>query len=200
MSIACLRPFLRSAPIEGEGRPMSLVGEGLARHLGYSLPVPSRLQRAGQAVAASRPGAWILSRTLRHADALLRRVGSSTDVGAVVAGLPVVMLVTTGARTGLRRESPLVPVITPTVFAVLGTNFGGAATPGWVHNLLAHPDAVVEYAGRCLPVRARLLQGDELAALHTAAGRVYVGYPRYVQRASHRSIHVFALESAAGGS
>ncbi len=178
---------------------MTLTGEALARHLGYPLRAPSRLQRAGQAVAASRPGAWVLSHTLRHADALLRRAGSRTDVGAVVAGLPAVTLVTTGARTGRRRESPLIPVVTPTVFAVLGTNFGGAATPGWAHNLLAHPEAVVEYAGRAAPVRARLVEGDDRRVLLAAAGGVYAGYPRYVERASHRPIHVFALESAASG-
>ncbi len=176
---------------------MTFTGSALAALVGYPVPRPRRVHRVVHAVAASRPGAWVLSRSLRHADTLLRRAGSRTDVGAVVAGLPAVVLVTTGARTGRRRESPLIPVVTPTVFAVLGTNFGGAATPGWVHNLLARPDAAVEFAGRSVPVTARLLEDQERSDLLAAAGKLYAGYPRYAERASHRPIHVFALESTA---
>jgi deazaflavin-dependent oxidoreductase (nitroreductase family) len=177
--------------------PASVRGEELASRVGYPVTHPARAQRAIQALAATRPVAWALSRTLRPVDDLLRRTGTRVTVPSVVAGLPAVTLATTGARSGRPRPVPLIPVITPGAFAVLGTNFGGAASPAWAHNLRASPRAALEYGGRTVEVLARVLDGAERDALLAAAGRVYPGFPRYVARAAHRRIPVFALEAAA---
>ena len=166
----------------------------LARRLGYPVTDPARVQRAVQALAATRPGARVLSWTLRPVDEVLRRLGSRVTVPSVAAGLPAVTLVTTGARSGRPRPVPLIPVITADVFAVLGTNFGGSATPAWAINLLASPRATLEYRGRTIEVHARELDGSERDGVIAAAARVYPGYPRYVARAAHRHVHVFALE------
>jgi deazaflavin-dependent oxidoreductase (nitroreductase family) len=169
----------------------------LARRLGYPVTHPARVQRAVQALAATRPVARVLSRTLRPIDEILRRIGSRVTVPAVVAGLPAVTVVTTGARSGRPRPVPLIPVITADTFAVLGTNFGGSATPAWALNLLASARAALEYRGRTIEVHARVLDGEERDGVLAAAARVYPGFPRYVGRATHRHIHVFALEAGA---
>jgi deazaflavin-dependent oxidoreductase (nitroreductase family) len=178
-----------------------LGGHDLAAAVGFPVPgAPSRLRRAVRAVAATAPAARILARTLRPVDALLHRAGGGrVSAPGMLAGLPVVVLTTTGARSGAPRAVPLIPVVTPEVFAVLGTNFGGARTPGWVVNLEAHPWAELAFGGRSVAVRARLLEGDARAALLAHADEVYPGFGRYVRRAAHRQVRVFALEAGADG-
>lgn len=171
-------------------------GAALAADLGYPRPgEPSRLVSAVRAAASSPLGARVLSRTLRPADALLARWGGGrVSAPGLLAGLPVVTLTTTGARSGRRRRVPLIPVVTDRVFAVLGTNFGGERTPAWAVNLEALPAADLAFGGRTVPVRARLLVAAERAALLTRATELYPGFGRYVARAAHRDVRVFALE------
>lgn len=171
-------------------------GAALATALGYPRRgTPSRLERLTRAVASTAPGARVLSRTLRPVEALLGQWGSGRlNVTGLVAGLPAVTVTTTGARSGLPRTVPLIPVVTDEVFAVLGTNFGGRRTPAWAVNLEARPEADVAFGDRSVPVRARLLAGTERAEVIGAASQLYAGFGRYVTRASHRRIRVFALE------
>ncbi len=171
-------------------------GAQLAAALGYPRPgPPSRRDRLVRAVAATAPAARVLSRTVRPVDELLARWrGRGISVPALLAGLPAVALTTTGARTGLPRTVPLIPVVTGPVFAVLGTNFGGERTPAWAVNLEARPEAEVAFGDRTVPVRARLLDGAERAEVVEAASGVYVGFGRYLTRAAHRRVRVFALE------
>jgi deazaflavin-dependent oxidoreductase (nitroreductase family) len=178
-----------------------LGGRDLAAAVGYPVPgPPSPLRRAVRTVAATAPAARLLARTLRPVDGLLHRaVGGRVSAPGMLAGLPVVVLTTTGARTGAPRAVPLIPVITPEVFAVLGTNFGGAQTPAWAVNLEAHPWAELTFGGRSVAVRARLLEGDARAALLAHANEVYPGFGRYERRAAHRQVRVFALEASSDG-
>ena len=180
-------------------------GHALADALGYPVPgEPSRLVRSLRAAASTAPASAVLARTLRPADALLSRWGAARAGGSgLLVGLPVVTLTTTGARSGLPRAVPLIPVVTEAAFAVLGTNFGGERTPAWVRNLEANPEASIAFAGRDLRVRTRQLEGAEQEALLAAAVRLYPGFGRYVVRAAHRRIRVVALEALerpAGGS
>ena len=171
-------------------------GHALADALGYPVPgEPSRLVRSLRAAASTAPASAVLARTLRPADALLSRWGAArTGASGLLVGLPVVTLTTTGARSGLPRAVPLIPVVTEAAFAVLGTNFGGERTPGWAINLEARPEAEVAFGDRTVPVRARVLEGAEREQVIEAASAVYAGFGRYVVRASHRRIRVFALE------
>ncbi len=172
-------------------------GTALAQRLGY--PVPARatgLVRGVRALAATAPVARVLARTLRPLDAVLARRNRSLSASGLLAGLPVVMLTTTGARSGLARTVPLIPVVTDDVLAVLGTNFGGERTPAWVLNLEVSPDATLSFADRRVQVTARALEGPERDRLLAAATATYPGFGRYVTRAAHRHVRVFALEQA----
>jgi deazaflavin-dependent oxidoreductase (nitroreductase family) len=174
-------------------------GEELARTLGYPTTHPGPMRRLVQSVAVTEPASRVLSHTLRPADtAVLRATGERFSLTGLLAGLPAVSLVTTGARTGQPRPVPLVPVVTPTTFAVLGTNFGSAQTPAWVHNLLANPEAVLEYRHTRIPVRGHVLDEPERSEVLTVAARGYAGFAVYLRRASHRPVVVFALERRDG--
>ena len=163
--------------------------------LDYHHRSPNPLQYGVRKVAASHPGAWLLSRVLRHLDGfVLRATGERTSLTAMAAGLPVVMLSTTGARTGRRRTIPLMGIPYEGTIAVAGANFGQPDTPGWVHNLAALPDAEVRYRGRALKVTARPATEAESVELADAATVVYPPSAGYARRAAERGMRVFILE------
>ena len=92
--------------------------------------------------------------------------------GGWVAGVDLLILHHVGARSGTRYASPLAwfRPLSGQGWAVVGTNGGARNHPGWVHNLLAAPDTVVEVpdgAGgvATVPVRARFAEGEEYKAL-----------------------------------
>ena len=84
---------------------------GLADDLGYHLSRPNVFQRLIQAFASTRPGAWLFSKVLRHLDDVVGRLTSGrTSAPEVLAGLPVIDVVTTGRKSGLPRRSHLIAV------------------------------------------------------------------------------------------
>jgi deazaflavin-dependent oxidoreductase (nitroreductase family) len=173
---------------------------GLIDQLGYRVPEANRLQRLVWTISSSRPGAWFFAKTLHHIDRLvLRLTRERVTVPGVLAGLPVITLATTGARTGQRREVPLVGVPSGDEIAVIGTRFGQTHTPGWYFNLRADPRAEVGYRGRTVDVVAREAEGDERAAVWARGCEIYAGYQAYARRIDHRQIHVMVLEPAPGG-
>ena len=104
-----------------------------------------------------------------------------------------IMLTTTGAKTGLPRESPLATLPDGDAFYVVGSNFGTEKHPAWSGNLLKNPRATVTYRGRAIEVVARLLTAEEKAAVWPRLLTVWPTYDTYVER-SGRDLRVFRLE------
>jgi deazaflavin-dependent oxidoreductase (nitroreductase family) len=170
---------------------------GLASELSYVHREPNLLQRAMQAVGSTRAGAWVFSKTLARIDRMVhRRSQGGVSLPELLAGLPVLMVTTTGRRTGLERRSPLVAVPVGDDLALVGTNFGQRNTPAWVLNLEADPHAIVEYRGATCAVRSRPATDDERASVWRTASQIYGGYDKYQQRITDRAIRIFVLEPA----
>jgi deazaflavin-dependent oxidoreductase (nitroreductase family) len=170
---------------------------GLAADLGYRVPPPSRLHRATQSLASTRGGAWIFSRALRHVDDLVTRIsGGRTSAPELLAGLPVLDIITTGRRSGRPRRTHLIAVPYADTLALVGTNFGQPATPAWVHNLESDPHLRVCFRGTTLDATARPATDAERDDVLTASARVYGGYLRYQQRITRR-LRVFVLDPPA---
>lgn len=170
---------------------------GVLHELGYEVKDANRLQRIIQAVGSSRPGAWIFSKTLYQPDkALFEATSGRLTVPSFLAGLPVIMVTTTGAKTGQDRTMPLLGIPVGDDLAVIGSNYGQKSTPGWVYNLEADPAAVVGYLDRTVAVVARRADKIETDQIFELAGTVYPGYGKYRTRADHRVIKVFVFESA----
>ena len=171
---------------------------GLIDRLDYRVTEANSLQRLVWKVSSSRPGAWLFAKTLHHVDRLVLRLSRErVTVPGLLAGLPVITLATTGARTGRRREIPLVGVPAGDQLdqlAVIGTRFGQPRTPAWYFNLRAEPRAEVGYRGRTVPVVAREAEGDEREAVWARGCEIYAGYQAYARRIDHRQIHVMVLE------
>jgi deazaflavin-dependent oxidoreductase (nitroreductase family) len=171
---------------------------GVLDELDYELEPANAAQRVIQKIAASRPGAWVFQRTLYPVDKVLyERTEGRLTVPGLVAGLPVIMLTTTGAKSGQPRSMPLVGIPLGDDLAVIGSNYGQKRTPGWVYNLEADPTATVSYRDRAVEVTARAASDAEADEAFEIAATFYPGYGKYRDRASHRTIRVFVLEPRA---
>ena len=163
--------------------------------LGYSVSQANWAQRVLQKFAASSAGGWFFQRTLYPLDKqLYRRTNGKVTLPGLVLNLPVIMLTTTGAKTGQSRTMPVVGVPIEGSIAVVGSNYGQSPTPGWIYNLRADPAAVISYRGREVAVHARAATSAETEAAFATAAPIYPGFSKYRERASHRAIQVFLLD------
>jgi len=108
-------------------------------------------------------------------------------------GVLNVIVVTTGRRTGKRREIPLYAFEDGARLVVIGSRAGDDRAPAWVGNLRAHPDARVLVGREERAVRARETDGAERDRLWSLAAGAYPGYELYAAW-THRLIPVIALE------
>ena len=84
---------------------------GVQAALGYEFRRPNPFQRATQRLASSVLGAKVFSRITQPLDGLVhRRSRGRTTASDVLAGLPVLYVTTTGRKSGLAREAPLIAV------------------------------------------------------------------------------------------
>ena len=171
---------------------------GVLDELDYELKPANAGQRVTQKIAASGPGAWVFQRTLYPIDKVLyKRSSGRVTVAGLMAGLPVIMLTTTGAKSGQARTMPLVGIPIGDDLAVIGSNYGQQSTPGWVYNLEADPAATVSYREHSVDVTARPATDAEADRAFEIAATFYPGYGKYRARADHRTIRVFMLEPTA---
>jgi deazaflavin-dependent oxidoreductase (nitroreductase family) len=153
------------------------------------------LQRAMRRLAASGPGAWLFAGVLHHVDRPVHRLtrGRAT-LGSLVSGLPVLMLTTTGARTGRPRTVPLLGLPTAEGIAVIASNWGRPHPPAWDRNLRADPNASVALDGRRYRVRAVDAEGERRERIWREGLEVYPGWSQYVRRAGGRHFRIYVLE------
>ena len=150
--------------------------------------------RAMRRFGSTTAGAWFFARVLHHVDrAVFRLTGRKGTFARWASGIPVVMLTTTGAKSGLQRTSPVLGIADGDALILIASNFGQDHHPGWAHNLRAHPDATVAAEGVAREVTARELEGEERERAFRLGGEIYPGYAAYRRRAS-REIPVFRLE------
>ncbi len=110
------------------------------------------------------------------------------------AGLPIVLLSTTGAKTGKVRTLPVLGLFDGKRFVVIASNYGQPHHPAWYHNLRAHPRAWVAAGGVTHEVEARELTGEERDRCFDWGVRTYAGFARYQRWAAGRRIPVFRLD------
>lgn len=106
---------------------------------------------------------------------------------------PVLLLTTTGRKSGEPRTAPVVYLADDDRYIVIGSNAGNSRTPAWALNLRAEPEADVQVRRAKLPVRARIAEGEERAELWRRMNEQYAGFDDYEAR-TNRDISVFVLE------
>jgi deazaflavin-dependent oxidoreductase (nitroreductase family) len=110
-----------------------------------------------------------------------------------VGRAPVLLLTTTGRRSGEPRTAPVVYLADGERYVVIGSNAGNTRAPAWALNLRANPGAEVEVRGDRRRVRARVAEGEERADLWRRMNEQYAGFDDYRVRTT-RDISVFVLE------
>jgi len=118
---------------------------------------------------------------------------SGGRLGGRVGGGPVLLLTTTGRKSGQPRTAPVLYVADGERFVVINTNAGNAKTPAWSLNLRADPEAEVEVGRRRVAVRSRLAEGEERADLWRRSMEQYEGWDFYESKLD-REVGVFVLE------
>jgi deazaflavin-dependent oxidoreductase (nitroreductase family) len=151
--------------------------------------------------AALGPMSWLYARTLHHIDRVVYRLtrGRGTFT-SWLAGLPVVMLTTTGAKSGQPRTLPVLGILHDGRLVVIASNYGQYRNPAWYYNLRARPQASVVFEGVRREVVAHELTGDERERWYTRGIEIYPGWTRYRRRAAHRRIPVIELRPASRSS
>jgi deazaflavin-dependent oxidoreductase (nitroreductase family) len=110
-----------------------------------------------------------------------------------VGELDVLLLTTTGRKTGKARTVPLLYSKTAGGYAVVASKGGAEADPAWAVNLRANPAAQVDLGGKQVTVKARETEGEERDELWAALAVGYKGYDSYKQKTA-RQIPIFVLE------
>ena len=112
-----------------------------------------------------------------------------------VAGMPVLLLTTTGRRSGQPRTTPLTYFDVDEGIAIVASNGGEDRPPRWWLNLQAHPRASIERRGERTSVVARQASPAEHARLWPLITGIHPGYAAYARRTA-RPIPVVVLTAA----
>jgi len=115
-------------------------------------------------------------------------------VGGRFAGRDMLLLHHTGARTGAERVSPLPFQWAGGSYAVFASKAGAPNNPAWFHNLIAHPDTVVEVGGGTVRVRARVAQPAERDVIWARQKERTPDIVAYEVKAAPRAIPVVVLD------
>ncbi len=117
-------------------------------------------------------------------------------VGGPFSGAPMVLLTTTGARTGTERTTPLVCREGENGTLFVFASKGGAPTnPAWYHNVVANPQVTVEHGAERYAATATPVKGAERDAVFAAHAAERPQFAEY-QRNTTRVIPVVALRRA----
>ncbi len=116
-------------------------------------------------------------------------------VGGPFAGMPLLLLHHTGARSGAERVNPLAFLADSGRYVIFASKGGAPANPDWYHNLKAHPNARIEVGTDTIDVVATEASGEERERLFRAQAERVPQFAEYEAKAG-RTIPVIVLEPA----
>ncbi len=114
-------------------------------------------------------------------------------VGGQFAGAPLLLLTTTGAKTGRRHTTPVMYNTDGDRLLIFASKAGAPTNPAWYHNLIAHPTVTVEVGTESFEARATVLSGEERDRHFKRHAEQFPGFAEY-QAKTTRIIPVIALE------
>jgi deazaflavin-dependent oxidoreductase (nitroreductase family) len=114
-------------------------------------------------------------------------------VSGMFAGAPLLLLTTTGARSGQPRVAPLAYTTDNDRLVVIASKGGAPTHPDWFYNVRSNPDVTVELGAEAFPARATILQGAERQRLFDQMAAQMPNFAEY-QRNTTRQLPVIVLE------
>jgi len=115
-------------------------------------------------------------------------------VGGQFAGAPLLLLHTTGAKSGKARINPMMYLADGEDHVVFASKAGAPTNPDWYHNLVANPRASIEVGEQTLNVVARVAEGETRERLWSRQKELYPGFADYEAKTT-RQIPVVILET-----
>jgi deazaflavin-dependent oxidoreductase (nitroreductase family) len=118
-------------------------------------------------------------------------------VGGYFDGQTLLLLHTTGARSGAERINPLVYQQVGDRYAIFASNGGGQKDPQWYRNLTKNPDTTIEVGDDTVTVRARVADASERAPIWAKQTAALDNFAGYEKTAAPREIPVILLDPVA---
>ena len=115
-------------------------------------------------------------------------------VGGPFEGAPMMLLTTTGAKSGQVRTKPVVYTRDSDRFVIIASKAGAPTNPDWFHNLVANPDTKIEIGDEIRAVHARVVKGAERTRIWEAQKAEVPQFAGYEAK-TDREIPVIVLES-----
>lgn len=116
-------------------------------------------------------------------------------VGGMFEGAPLLLLTTTGARSGQPRVAPLVYTTDSDRIVIIASKGGAPTNPDWYHNIAANPEVTVELGTETFQARAEIAEEPERTRLFDAQAATMPGFRDY-QNNTSRVIPVVTISRA----
>ena len=150
--------------------------------------------RAMRQMAGYRPVSWVYARTLPATDRFVSRItGRHMTFVSLATGLQVMLLTTTGARTGTQRTQPVLYLREGDDLVVIASNWGQERNPSWYYNLKADPRAKVTLSGSTYDVTAREVTSPERDQYWQQGCRMYPAWDVYKARSPRPEFPIMIL-------
>lgn len=114
-------------------------------------------------------------------------------IGGFLAGAPVLLLTTTGARTGKRSITPLMYLSQGVRLILFAAKAGAPTNPDWYYNLVAHPRVTIDLGTETFNATATVITGEERDQLYANWAAFFPMYSEY-EKMTTRKIPVIALQ------
>jgi len=118
-------------------------------------------------------------------------------VGGMFEGAPMMLLTTTGAKSGQPRVAPLVYTTDGDRIVIIASKGGAPTHPDWYHNVAANPEVTVEVGTEKFPARAEIATEPERTRLFNAQADIMPNFYEY-QKNTDRTIPVITISRAQG--
>lgn len=144
---------------------------------------------------ANKRGVYLGRRSTKLHVALYRRSGGR--IGGHIPGWPearIVLVDHTGAKSGVRRTSPVMYLEDGDAVVVMASRAGQPTNPAWFHNLVSNPDTTIQIGSGVREVRARVATGEERDRLWSRFVAMYPGSEFYRRNAKGREIPIVILD------
>jgi len=158
------------------------------------MPILARFA-ASSSQFANKRGIYLGRRSTKIHVALYRRSGGK--LAGHLPGWPearILLVEHTGAKSGVRRTSPLMYHEDGDVVAVVASKGGQPTHPAWFHNLKANPDTTIQTGSVVRDVRARVATDEERDRLWPKFVAFYPGYDFFQRNAKGRTIPIVILD------
>jgi deazaflavin-dependent oxidoreductase (nitroreductase family) len=116
-------------------------------------------------------------------------------VTGIFADRPVLLLTTTGAKSGKQHTTPVVYTTDGDRLVIIASKGGAPTNPAWYHNLVAHPTVTIELPDETFEAHATVTKGEERHRLFAAQAAEMPNFNDYAAKTT-REIPVIALERA----